>query len=157
MLLPVPPAVQAVIQRCSLSNEEMRNVQLASQLAQRVQNPTPASEADSEQSDARERMRRKVRTIARMARMFKTLRQENEAILRLKGVCPGHRLETGLLLAGKDKIHSELEKFGHAISVDAANEIRPQEECTTPVTAVRSVIKAGEQEDSDEELSASSP
>lgn len=38
---------------------------------------------------------RQVRTIARMARMFKTLRQENETVLRLKGVCPGHRLQAG--------------------------------------------------------------
>ena len=37
----------------------------------------------------RDRMRKKVRSIARMARMFKTLRQENETVVRLKGVCPG--------------------------------------------------------------------
>ena len=44
-----------------------------------------------------------------MARMFKTLLQENETVIRLKGVCPGHRLAPGLLLAGKDRMRSELE------------------------------------------------
>merc|ERR1712060_562090 len=49
--------------------------------------------------EVRDKMRKKVRTIARMARMFKTLRQENETVIRLKGVCPGHKLAPGLLLA----------------------------------------------------------
>lgn len=70
-------------------------------------------------------MRKKVRTIARMARMFKTLRQENETVLRLKGVCPGHRLAPGLLLAGKERLNTELEHFQHATDVDTVNERRP--------------------------------
>merc|ERR1740123_2528561 len=112
-----------MIHRQSLSEEEQKRVQLASQLAQRtVQNQAGEVEKqDFNDPDVRDRMRKKVRTIARMARMFKTLRQENETVLRLKGVCPGHRLQAGLLLAGKDKLHSELDKFSHAGDVDAAN------------------------------------
>lgn len=37
-------------------------------------------------------------------RMHKTLRQENESIVQLKGACPDNRLPRGLLLKGKDAI-----------------------------------------------------
>jgi len=78
--------------------------------------------------EARDRMRKKVRTIARMARMFKTLRQENETIVRLKGVCPGHKLAPGMLLAGKERLTSELEHFESATNLDLENEKRPEGE-----------------------------
>lgn len=142
----LPPAMQQMIRRDSLSEEELRTVEFASQLAQRVQvGATGAAEAPDVDNcaDARDRMRKKVRTIARMARMFKTLRQENETVLKLKGVCPGHRMQAGLLLAGKDKLNSELEKFGHACDVDLLNELRPETEApATPATVVRSSISA---------------
>ena len=59
--------------------------------------------------------------------MFKTLRQENETVVRLKGVCPGHKLAPGLLLAGKERLTSELEMFTHAQGIDLVNEKRPEE------------------------------
>merc|ERR1711972_1131987 len=78
-----------------------------------------------EDCDVQQRIKKKVRSIARMARMFKTLRQENETVIRLKGVCPGHKLSPGLLLAGKEKMNSELEVFGHVQTIDSENEARP--------------------------------
>ena len=79
-----------------------------------------------DQQERNDRLRKKVRTIARMARMFKTLRQENESVIRLKGVCPGHRLPPGLLLAGKSGLDTELERFENAKTVDVMNEKRPE-------------------------------
>lgn len=58
--------------------------------------------------------------------MFKTLRQENETVIRLKGVCPGHKLAPGLLLAGKERLNSELEVYSYAQGIDAVNEKRPE-------------------------------
>ena len=58
--------------------------------------------------------------------MFKTLRQENESIIKLKGVTPGHRLPMGTLLAGKDTINNELDRFDHARNIDAMNERIPE-------------------------------
>lgn len=159
--LPELPAALQKVYRNSLSEDENKTVELASQLAQMVEHGATGSgvkEGETEDSDVRDRMRKKVRTIARMARMFKTLRQENETVLRLKGVCPGHRLEAGLLLAGKDKLNSELEKFGHAAEVDLRNEMRPDLEApTTPATSVRTSIHQAPKDspkDSDEEASA---
>merc|ERR1719207_165351 len=74
----------------------------------------------------KDHLRKKVKTVARMARMFKTLRQENETIVRLKGVCPGHKLSPGLLLQGKDGLVDEMQRFEAAKDIDFANEKRPE-------------------------------
>jgi len=110
--------------RNSLSEEQNKVVELADQLVSRIEKD--GTSGDQSQEDPSERMRKKVRTIARMARMFKTLRQENETIIRLKGVCPGHRLAPGLLLAGKDGLHTEAQRFHRAEEVDLVNEGRPE-------------------------------
>merc|ERR1712136_237397 len=90
---PLPLALNSIC-RESLSTEGNRAVDLAYQLSRRA-------DATQDEVSAHDRIRKKVKTIGRMARMFKTLRQENETVIRLKGVCPGHRLAPGLLLAGR--------------------------------------------------------
>eukprot|EP00441_Pelagodinium_beii_P041903 CAMPEP_0197632972 /NCGR_PEP_ID=MMETSP1338-20131121/9462_1 /TAXON_ID=43686 ORGANISM="Pelagodinium beii, Strain RCC1491" /NCGR_SAMPLE_ID=MMETSP1338 /ASSEMBLY_ACC=CAM_ASM_000754 /LENGTH=557 /DNA_ID=CAMNT_0043204551 /DNA_START=72 /DNA_END=1742 /DNA_ORIENTATION=+ len=126
--LPPLPEMQ-MAHRASLTEEENQTVDMATRLAALAagssveQNESSGKKIDPE---VRDRMRKKVRTIARMARMFKTLRQENETVIRLKGVCPGHKLAPGLLLAGKERLHSELDVFGHAQGIDLVNEKRPE-------------------------------
>jgi len=121
----LPKAVETY--RASLSEEQNQAVDIATRLAVHVEKGDHARKKEEEEEpDVRDRMRKKVRTIARMARMFKTLRQENETVIRLKGVCPGHKLAPGLLLAGKDRMNSELEMFGHVAGIDAVNEKRPE-------------------------------
>jgi len=123
------------IMRNSLSMEQNDVINLAARLAQGLDTAdgsAPPKERKPEDAkavaDRNDRLRKKVRTIARMARMFKTLRQENESVIRLKGVCPGHRLPPGLLLTGKAGLDTELERFDHARNVDALNEKRPENE-----------------------------
>jgi serine/threonine-protein phosphatase 2B catalytic subunit len=124
------PELPDCIQRSyreSLSEEQNKAVDLASRLGQHIEGGGGSGAGGAEAEDAeRDRIKKKVRSIARMARMFKTLRQENETVIRLKGVCPGHKLSPGLLLAGKDKLQSELEIFGHVQNIDSENEIRPE-------------------------------
>merc|ERR1712137_143412 len=99
-------------------------------LANMLSNKT-ASESSSEScsgsttEEDRQRMRRKVMAVGRMARLFKTLRQENEVVLKLKGVCPGHKLKPGLLLAGKEQLSDELSQFERVCDIDLVNEKRP--------------------------------
>jgi len=103
---------------------------------------------DTEKAESRTRIRKKVRTVGRMVRMFKTLREENELVLRLKGVCPGHKLQPGLLLDGKERLASELEAFGLAVDLDAVNEIRPDLPVPeTPENSKRTSITNGDSED----------
>lgn len=149
----LPPAVKEVFRRSSLSDEQNNTVQLASQLAQAVHNSAGAeASTDFDDPEVRDRLRKKVRSVARMARMFKTLRQENETVLRLKGVCPGHRLQAGLLLAGKDKMQSELDRFNNASVVDANNEQRPDMEVlSTPASQLRSEIEKEKEKSKDAE------
>lgn len=129
----LPPCVQKTARK-SLSEQQNAAVDLAARLGAFVD---AAGEPESGKAsapiisdsaaEARDRMRKKVRTIARMARMFKTLRQENETIVRLKGVCPGHKLAPGMLLAGKERLTTELEHFEHATTIDTDNEKRPDQ------------------------------
>ena len=53
-------------------------------------------------------MRRKVKAMGRMIKMFRTLREENESVVQLKGICPDGKVPKGLLLEGKKAIEDEL-------------------------------------------------
>merc|ERR1712039_604635 len=139
--------------RASLSIEQKEAVELATRLGVLVASGGEGS-GSGENAEVRDRMRKKVRTIARMARMFKTLRQENETVLRLKGVCPGHKLAPGLLLAGKERLNTELELFGHVQNIDADNEKRPDEggkDRTSTMTSPRDFNPEDEADKDDDE------
>ena len=71
------------------------------------------------------RLRTKVVTFSRLSRMLKNLREEHETVIKLKDICPGHRLKPGLLLAGKQALHDELIAFEQARLLDIENERRP--------------------------------
>jgi serine/threonine-protein phosphatase 2B catalytic subunit len=53
-------------------------------------------------------MRKKVRAMSKMMLMFKTLREENESVVQLKGICPDGKVPKGLLLEGKKALESEI-------------------------------------------------
>jgi len=122
--LPELPEKMRDTHRASLSADQNEVVDIATRLAEHVEKG--GFEGKKSSKDEQDRMRKKVRTVARMARMFKTLRQENETVIRLKGVCPGHKLSAGLLLAGKDRMNTELDMFEHASTIDKENEVRPE-------------------------------
>mmetsp|Transcript_84536 Transcript_84536/g.146691 ORF Transcript_84536/g.146691 Transcript_84536/m.146691 type:complete len:550 (-) Transcript_84536:264-1913(-) len=147
----LPEGIQSSY-RSSLSESQNKAVDLASKLAQNIDKGDHKGGDGQEEEDSRDRMRKKVRSIARMARMFKTLRQENETVIRLKGVCPGNKISPGLLLAGKDRLNSELEMFGHVSNIDAENEMRPDSSPEaggaegTVSTEARDFVNDGEEE-----------
>jgi serine/threonine-protein phosphatase 2B catalytic subunit len=53
-------------------------------------------------------MRNKVKSVAKMSRMFTTLREESETLLKLKNMSPDGKLPRGLLLSGKPAIKNAL-------------------------------------------------
>ena len=62
-----------------------------------------------------------------MIRIFKTLRQENEAILKLKGLCPDNKIPRGVLLQGSAGIKDAIQQFASAKQMDIGNEKRPDQ------------------------------
>lgn len=62
-------------------------------------------------------------------KLFKTLREENESVVQLKGICPDGKVPKGLLLEGKKAIENELYDragvFTNAKKLDAMNEAMP--------------------------------
>lgn len=70
-------------------------------------------------------MRNKVRSICRIIKLFKTLRKENEDILKLKGLCPDNKIPKGLLLEGSSAIKDAISQFASAKKEDISNEKRP--------------------------------
>ncbi|CAA9986242.1 serine/threonine protein phosphatase 2B catalytic subunit A, putative [Plasmodium knowlesi strain H] len=86
---------------------------------------TDDAQASKDRSDA---LRKKVQSVGRLMRVFRTLRKENELIVQLKGCSPGYRIPVGLLLQGKEGLENELEKFTKAKQIDSINEKRPPNE-----------------------------
>ena len=60
-----------------------------------------------------------------MMKMQKILRQENENIIKLKGICPDNRLPRGLLLEGEVAVKGAVNMFQSAKTHDIVNEKIP--------------------------------
>ena len=71
-------------------------------------------------------MKGKVMSVARMNKMFTTLREESETLLKLKNMSPDGKLPRGLLLDGKPAIKNALKQFNLARELDKNNEKRPK-------------------------------
>lgn len=69
----------------------------------------------------------KINSVARISRMFTTLREESEMLLKIKNISPDGKLPRGLLLAGKPAIKNVLKQFEMAKNYDKVNERRPKQ------------------------------
>jgi serine/threonine-protein phosphatase 2B catalytic subunit len=67
----------------------------------------------------------KVKFITMMMKMYKTLREENELIMKLKGFCPGNKIPRGILMQGPEALKTAYERYKNAKQLDAINEKRP--------------------------------
>jgi serine/threonine-protein phosphatase 2B catalytic subunit len=72
----------------------------------------------------REAIKTKIRSVALMSRMVKTLREESEAVVELKGLAGG-TIPKGLLSQGPAAVKSAVSDFRKAKNLDAVNEKRP--------------------------------
>jgi len=72
-------------------------------------------------------LKNKIRSIGKMAVIFKTLREEHEKITKLKGLCPGYKIPPGVLSGGSESIDNALDQFEKAKKMDRMNEGMPEE------------------------------
>jgi len=61
-----------------------------------------------------------------MSKMFSTLREDSELILKIKNISPDGKLPRGLLLEGKPAIKHAAKQFDLAAELDKENEKRPK-------------------------------
>lgn len=86
-----------------------------------------SEEAKSTQKQRIQSMKNKIRSIGKMAIIFKTLREEHENITKLKGLCPGYKIPPGILSGGAGAIEEAMAQFEKAKKMDRMNEGMPEE------------------------------
>ena len=69
----------------------------------------------------------KVSFITMLMRMYRTLREESELIMKLKGFCPGNKIPRGILMQGPTAIKTAIERYQTVRSLDLVNEGMPQQ------------------------------
>ena len=74
-----------------------------------------------------QKLKMKVQFISMLMKMYKTLREENELITKLKGFCPGNKIPRGILLEGPNALKTALERYEMARAADQVNEKLPDE------------------------------
>merc|ERR1711997_480306 len=70
-------------------------------------------------------LREKVIAVTKMMNMYKTLRQEQESIVKLKQLSPNKKLPHGTLAKGSDAIRQAISSFHDAQRTDRINEAIP--------------------------------
>ncbi|KAL0233634.1 hypothetical protein PCE1_002147 [Barthelona sp. PCE] len=89
-----------------------------------VKHPPKTEERSTIDEQKANRIKAKIRAMGRMAKMFKTLRQESESLLKLKNLTNG-KLPVGILSGGSEAIQDALASFDMAVEVDKTNERHP--------------------------------
>ena len=67
----------------------------------------------------------KIKTMARMQKIFSTLKNESEMLLKIKGMSPDGKIPRGLLLDGRPAIKDSFREFSNASELDRDNEKLP--------------------------------
>eukprot|EP00456_Euglypha_rotunda_P001708 TRINITY_DN10329_c0_g1_i6.p1 TRINITY_DN10329_c0_g1~~TRINITY_DN10329_c0_g1_i6.p1 ORF type:complete len:177 (-),score=22.30 TRINITY_DN10329_c0_g1_i6:157-687(-) len=83
--------------------------------------------------------KKKVTAVTKLLRMYKVLREENEAIVALKQLLPTHKVPVGLLSEGSDAIKKALTDFEGARKADKVNEKRPTSQSDRYIELAKSV------------------
>ena len=67
----------------------------------------------------------KVKFLTVIMKMYRTLREENQLIMKLKGFCPGNKIPKGILLQGPEALKTAYERYREAKKSDEINEKMP--------------------------------
>ena len=79
-----------------------------------------------EKMKKREILRNRIKFVGKMAKMMRTLREDRETVVKLKGLAPDNKIPMGLLTEGHEALEDVLGKFEKAKNADMMNEKRPE-------------------------------
>lgn len=71
------------------------------------------------------KIKTKIKSFARMQKMFSTLKNESEMLLKIKGMSPDGKIPRGLLLEGRPAIKDSFKEYSRATELDKINEKMP--------------------------------
>ncbi len=71
-------------------------------------------------------LKMKVQFITMLMKMYRTLREESELIMKLKGFCPGNKIPRGILIQGPDALKTAYERYKNVKKLDRVNEGMPK-------------------------------
>jgi len=83
-------------------------------------------EVNSSFNDASSSLKMKIVICATLLRMLRTIREEHELIIKLKGFCPSNKIPRGMLLEGRNALKTAYDRYTKVKSLDEKNEKRPQ-------------------------------
>lgn len=69
----------------------------------------------------------KVKFITMLMKMYRTIREERELIMKLKSFCPGNKIPRGIIMQGPGALKSALERYKAVKELDDVNEMMPKE------------------------------
>jgi len=110
-------------------DEEEEETDLPPEIINKISIPTNnvrASEAKTTLQNRSQVLRNKLKFISKMAKMNKTLREQNETIVKIKNIAPDNKIPTGLLSQGENALKNVLDTFNTAKKADVMNEKRPE-------------------------------
>ena len=90
------------------------------------------AESTASVSPSRRVLRDKVVAVAKLCHTFKMLRENSEALMRLKQLTPNRDIPLGLINEGPEAIQKAISDFDHVLVADEENEHRPFEEGERP-------------------------
>jgi len=82
-------------------------------------------EDEAMSKERKEVMRKKIRAVGKMARVFSVLREESESVLLLKGLTPSGKMPLESLGGGKQSLADKITSFQKVREMDLENERMP--------------------------------
>ena len=97
------------------------------QIIQKQDLDSKLSQSNIIEENVTESLRMKVKIITVMMKMYRTLREQRELIMKLKGFCPGNKIPRGILIQGPEALKSALERYKRTKKLDENNEMMPKD------------------------------
>jgi serine/threonine-protein phosphatase 2B catalytic subunit len=114
----IPFVIEKVLEiLCQVVNVKGANNEAAGEEVEKLKDSIKESKAEI--------FRNKVKAMSKMMKMFKTLREDKEIIMQLKGLCPDNKVPKGLIQMGHKALEGALDSFTKAKEWDLVNEKRP--------------------------------